>query len=47
MAAMLSGPPQAARLLERHGGIAFDDAGHEHRFGRLARASYARFAVGL
>ena len=35
-AALLSGPDAAARVLSRHGGIAFDDAGVEHRFGALA-----------
>ena len=35
-AALLSGPDAAARVLARHGGIAFDDAGVEHRFGALA-----------
>ncbi len=35
-AALLSGPVAAARVLARHGGIAFDDAGVEHRFGALA-----------
>lgn len=47
MVAMLSGPQAAARILERHGGIAFDDAGREHRFGRLSRSSRAPIAVGL
>jgi len=47
MAAMLSGPHTAPRLLERHGGIAFDDAGREHRFGPLSRWSRSRLAVGL
>jgi thiamine biosynthesis lipoprotein len=47
LAAMLSGPNAAPRLLERHGGIAFDDAGREHRFGPLSRASRTRLAVGL
>ncbi len=35
-AALLSGPAGAARVLERHGGVAFDDAGVEHRYGVLA-----------
>ena len=35
-AALLSGVDAAARVLSRHGGIAFDDAGVEHRFGALA-----------
>ena len=47
MAAMLSGPIEASRLLARHGGIAFDDAGVEYRYGRLTRASRRPLAVGL
>ena len=35
-AALLSGPQAAASVLARYGGIAFDDAGVEHRFGALA-----------
>ena len=35
-AALLSGPQAAAGVLARHGGIAIDDAGVEHRFGTLA-----------
>jgi len=35
-AALLAGPAAAARVLARQGGIAFDDAGVEHRFGSLA-----------
>lgn len=35
-AALLSGPAGAERVLTRHGGIAFDDAGVEHRYGVLA-----------
>ncbi len=47
MAALLSGPESIARVLGRHGGIAFDDAGHEHRFGPLARPSRIPLAVGV
>jgi len=47
LAAMLSGPHAAPRLLERHGGIAFDDTGRELRFGPLSRASRTRLAVGF
>lgn len=45
-AALLSGPDGAARVLARHGGLAFDDAGVEHRFGPLAVPVRRRMRIG-
>ena len=44
--ALLAGPDAARGVLERFGGIAFDDAGNEHRFGSLASSRRTLAAVG-
>ncbi len=44
-AALLSGPDGGARVLGRHGGITFDEAGHADRIGRLEPAPVVRLRI--